>query len=109
MQRLKDLRKNKGLYQKDVASYLGIERTTYVKWETGKSQPDPLMLKKLATFFNVSVDYILGLTDTKSVSGSKPNDEDERLTEFKALYEELSEEQRKLIISQMKWLLNDQE
>jgi len=63
MERLKQLREEKNLYQKDVASYLGVDRTTYVKYETGSSEPNVDMLNKLAKFFNTSVDYILGNTD----------------------------------------------
>lgn len=60
MERLRDLRKQKGLYQKDVAAYLGVDRTTYVKYEKGSSEPDTSTLTKLAEFFDVTVDYILG-------------------------------------------------
>ena len=60
MERLKLLRKEKGLYQKDVANYLGVDRTTYVKYETGASEPDTETLARLADYFNVSLDYIIG-------------------------------------------------
>lgn len=60
MEQLKILRKQKGLYQKDVANFLGVDRTTYVKYENGVSEPDYNTLVKLAEFFNVSVDYLLG-------------------------------------------------
>lgn len=60
MEQLKILRKQKGLYQKDVATFLGVDRTTYVKYENGVSEPDNDTLVKLAELFNVSVDYLLG-------------------------------------------------
>lgn len=60
MERLKELRLKKKLLQKDVADYLGVNRTTYVKYETGASQPDNDTLSRLADFFGVSVDYLLG-------------------------------------------------
>ena len=60
IKQLKTLRKQKGLLQKDVASFLGIDRTTYVKYETGVSEPDNKTLIKLAELFSVSVDYLLG-------------------------------------------------
>lgn len=60
MEQLKILRKQKGLYQKDVANFLGVDRTTYVKYENGVSEPDNDTLVKLAELFNVSVDYLLG-------------------------------------------------
>lgn len=60
MERLKELRLKKKLLQKDIADYLGVNRTTYVKYETGASQPDNDTLSRLADFFGVSVDYLLG-------------------------------------------------
>lgn len=57
--RLKELRKSKKLYQEDVASKLGIARTTYASYEQGSREPDHEMLVKLADFFNVSIDYLL--------------------------------------------------
>lgn len=61
---LKELRTSKGLYQKDLAQYLGIDRTTYVKYERGDSEPNFEMIQKLADFFNVSVDYLIGREKT---------------------------------------------
>lgn len=60
MERLRSLRTAKKLYQKDVAKYLEIDRTTYVKYESGASEPDINTLRKLAVFFDVSLDYLLG-------------------------------------------------
>lgn len=60
METLKREREKKGLLQKDVAKYLGIDRTTYVKYERGQSEPSFEILLKLAKYFSVSVDYLLG-------------------------------------------------
>lgn len=62
MEHLKELRKEKGLLQRDVADFLGVDRTTYVKYETGANEPDIEVIKKLADFFGVSTDYLLGKT-----------------------------------------------
>ncbi|HBM79340.1 MAG: helix-turn-helix domain-containing protein [Clostridiales bacterium] len=64
-ERLKALRNKKNIGQKDIAQALGIERSTYTKYETGKSEPDFEMVKKLADFFKVSVDYLLGRDEAK--------------------------------------------
>ena len=61
--RLIELRKKKGLYQKDIANHFGIERTAYGKYENKGIQPPPDMIVKLADFFDVSTDYLLGRTD----------------------------------------------
>ena len=70
---LKQLRKSKNLYQKDIADYLGIERTTYVKYENNTIIPNIEILKKLAEFYDVTVDYIIGADNnpTGNKSGFK--------------------------------------
>ena len=73
MEHLKKLRIQKGLYQKDVASYLGIDRTTYVKYENGTSHPDYETLAKLSNLFQVTIDHILGndVTGYKNASSKR--------------------------------------
>lgn len=60
MKALKELRKEKKILQKDVAKELNIKNTTYSNWEVGVSEPDIQSLKKLADFFGVSIDYLVG-------------------------------------------------
>lgn len=61
MNRLKELRlSRKKLYQKDIADYLGIAISTYSNWENNKYEIDNENLFKLAAYYNVSIDYILG-------------------------------------------------
>lgn len=60
MHTLRELRKEKGFYQKEISAKLGVDRTTYSKWETGENEPSLEMLTKLAEVFDVSVDYLLG-------------------------------------------------
>jgi transcriptional regulator with XRE-family HTH domain len=55
---LRELRETKGLTQNEISKHLGIPRTTYAKWENN-IRPGYETLKKLAEFFNVSVDYLL--------------------------------------------------
>ena len=64
--RLKELRQQRGLYQKDIASYLNIAVSTYSYWEKGTYEPDQAVLSKLADYFNVSVDYLLGREEKSS-------------------------------------------
>lgn len=66
--RLKQLRQEKQLFQKDVAAAINIDRTTYVKYEKGASKPDSETLAALANFFNVSSDYLLGNDTIKNQS-----------------------------------------
>lgn len=57
--RLRELRKSKGLLQKDIANILSISVSTYSYWEMGKFDIDLKSLQSLADYFNVSIDYIL--------------------------------------------------
>lgn len=61
-ERLKELRQEKGLTQKQIADLFGISRISVVYWEQG-SEPDYDTLIKLAKFFDVSVDFLLGIED----------------------------------------------
>ncbi len=64
--RLKMLRDKKGLTQQDIANVLGVGRATIAGYETKGKQPDYEKLVKLADFFNVSIDYLIGRTDIKN-------------------------------------------
>ena len=72
--RLRELRKSRKESQKDMANYLGIHRTTYVKYETAVSEPDIKTLQKLADFFNVTTDYLLRRTDDPASPIKKESD-----------------------------------
>ncbi|MBE6913191.1 MAG: helix-turn-helix transcriptional regulator [Ruminococcaceae bacterium] len=61
--RLKDLREDKDLTQADIADLLGTTRQQIGKWENGVQMMGVDKYIKLAEYYNVSVDYILGLTD----------------------------------------------
>lgn len=64
--RLKLLRNERNLLQKDVAEHLNISVSTYCNWEKGKFEPDQDSLLKLADFFGVSADYLLGREEKSS-------------------------------------------
>lgn len=66
--RLHTLRKERKLRQEDMAKQLGIARTTYAMYEQGNREPDYNTLIKLATFFEVSIDYLLGKTEIRQVT-----------------------------------------
>lgn len=62
--RIKDLREDNDLKQKDIANYLNCSQVCYSHYELGKRDIPTEVLIKLAKFYNVSTDYILGLKDT---------------------------------------------
>lgn len=63
--RLTQLREERGLTKKEVAEKLNIDQTTYGKYELSKRQPDYDTLQKIASFYDVSTDYLLGRTDER--------------------------------------------
>lgn len=64
MDRLKKLREDKDLYQKDITDYLKIDQSNYSKYELEKNIPIEY-LRLLADYYNTSVDYILYRTDER--------------------------------------------
>lgn len=60
MNRIRDLREDRDLRQADVAQAIGIDQRTLSNYETGKTNPDSFAIIKLADFFNVSADYLIG-------------------------------------------------
>lgn len=66
--RLTSLRKEKKKTQQEMADFLGITRPAYTAYERGNRQPDYEILQKLADFFEVSTDYLLGRTDNNEIN-----------------------------------------
>jgi transcriptional regulator with XRE-family HTH domain len=64
-QRLKQLRHEKGLLQRDIAKIVGVTDSAIGHYERGLRFPDPETLKKMAEFLDVSTDYLLGITDER--------------------------------------------
>lgn len=62
-QRIRDLREDRDLLQKDVAAYLKCTQVCYSNYETGKRDIPTEVLIQLAHLYHTSTDYILGLTD----------------------------------------------
>ena len=90
-ERLRALRLEANLTQKDVADTLGISRPAYTYWEKGEKVPTPDKLPALAKLFNVSTDYLLGNSNYRTV-------EDEQLSDVELLFRatslEMTEEER---------------
>ncbi len=63
--RLRDLREDHDLSQKQIAEILEMSQTGYSKYETGENDIPTHILLKLADFYQTTTDYILGRTDTK--------------------------------------------
>lgn len=63
--RIRDLREDNDLTQKDVADFLHIKQNTYSQYENGQRQIPIAALISLARYYKTSTDYILGLTDER--------------------------------------------
>ena len=66
MIRIRELREDKDLYQKDIAKILNISQQQYARYESEENQLSYDGLIKLAKFYNTSIDYLLYLTDERN-------------------------------------------
>lgn len=64
-ERLKDLREDRDLTQQEVADFIGIQREQYRRYEKGINEVKASFIVKICKLYNVSADYILGLTNNK--------------------------------------------
>lgn len=64
--RLKQLREENAMLQKDLAKKIDVDRSTITAYESGRIEPDLSKLKKLSDIFDCSVDYLIGTSDVKS-------------------------------------------
>ena len=71
-ERLKRLRADKEISQTKIAPLFGVAQQTYAHWESGDSQPDIEILAKMAVFFGVTLDYLVGLSDDIIKPGKAP-------------------------------------
>ena len=90
-QRLRLLRHERKLTQEALGKILGVGKTAISQYEKGTRKPDADMLKRMAEFFNVSADFLLGLTDKKipllreqdpNYFPCAPSEEDEMLSQL---------------------------
>lgn len=81
IQRLKELRASIDISQASLAEAIGVSQQAVAKWETDKATPDPYMIVKIAQYFNVSTDFLLGVSSTtnhpenKDISSDLSDDE----------------------------------
>lgn len=71
MEQLKVLRKREGMTQAEVSAKLGIDRSTYAKYETGQSEPNFDMVQKLASLYSTTVDFLISGSKIQDCSNGK--------------------------------------
>lgn len=67
MNRLKELRKEKKLTQEELAQEIGVSKITILRWENGERQIKPEKAQQLADYFGISVGYLLGYEEAKTL------------------------------------------
>ena len=66
--RLKELRENRRVYQREIADHLGLSFRGYQNYETGQSEPKIATLIAIADYYQVSIDYLVGRTDVPDLN-----------------------------------------
>jgi transcriptional regulator with XRE-family HTH domain len=95
---LSDLRNKAKITQQELANVLGISRGTIGMYEIGKRDPDTETLKKIAQYFNVSIDYLLGNSNNRNIDESKIPERDKKLMDdISSLDDDLKKEAEKYI------------
>ena len=92
MNRLKELRKEKGVSQIALAKELGVSYRTLQYWENGESNIKPVHLKTLCEIFDVDAPYLLGYNTVKNETNIKASVLDEALEKLRAINNMLSVE-----------------
>ena len=104
-ERLRYLRKINGVTQAELSRYLGYGYTAVSNYENAEHQPDYNTLMKIAEYFNVSADYLLGNTDNPQ---SIRADMDSQLSEALQIYTKLPSDKKKLALKLLKSLMDDE-
>ena len=103
---IKILRKSRGLSQALLAEKLGTIQKVITDYETGKSKPPADRLAKLAKFFQVSVDEIIGTKDVTLPSNDKKLQHgNSRIAQLIKLFEKLSDEEQRTTLKQIRALV----
>ncbi|MEZ2733742.1 helix-turn-helix transcriptional regulator [Aneurinibacillus aneurinilyticus] len=99
--RLKELRQRKQLTQEETAKLLNISRGTYAHYEIDKRQPDFATLQKLADFFDVSIDYLLGRVNDPDQLPQFLRDPSVDISAYEG-YQELSPKEQEIVKEQVR-------
>ena len=103
--RIRKLRESRNMTQTELSEILGMKTyTTVSKWEKNENFPKGKDLKKLAEIFNVTSDYLLGLSDTELGKITTQNNHPEILT----IYNQLEEPKQEKVLDYATVLLNEQ-
>jgi len=102
-EKIKQLRKDKGLQQKTVATDVGLDQSNYNKVENGRREPSVEVLQKLSVILGVTVDELLNSEDKKQPTPVTV--EDKTVSEKIRLVEQLEEEDKNVIYKMLDTML----
>lgn len=105
--RLKQLRQKHKLTQSELADLLGLKPTAISNYESKRNEPSFEKLIALSKYFDVSCDYLLGISDAYLPIGGEVLDKD--IVEFFNLYQQLNDDSSKELRSYAKYILFRQE
>ena len=71
--RMKEIREEAGLKQKEVAEILGVTKGSYSMWECGSDTIPLKRLNQFCNYFDVSIDYVVGFNDKRKYANAKPD------------------------------------
>lgn len=103
MEHLSKLRIDRKMTQLQVANYLGVSRTTYVKYETGNIQLPLQNAVKLAELFNVSLEVLIGVPSQDPVQPAA----DEKRSRLISMFDSLSDSNQIAVLQYMRFLASD--
>lgn len=104
-EKLKELRTSRGVLQKDLADYIGVSRAMISQYETGDKQPSRDTVQKIAEYFGVTVDYLLG---NKSSLDDLEQEFPEGVQVLRRATKELTPEAKAKMIKLMKAFLEEE-
>ena len=103
--RIRELRKAKKVTMKELGNMIGVAESTMSLYETGKRKPDPETLSRLADYFNVSVDYLLGRDEGQPQPAPSPADRQRR--DVEAMLRAMSETDLEKVYDYARFITRD--
>lgn len=109
--RLKTLRSEFKLTQEDIAKKVGLTKSAYGYYEQGKTIPDAQMIAKLSEIFNVTTDYLLGISNIKNNNANKTDETqaDERILNIINKIKNMDEKSKEKALKMLDLLLEEDE
>lgn len=103
--RLRRLRQERKLTQAELGKIINVSKVSISGYETGERIPDTDNLKRLADYFGVTTDYLLGRSNDPRLTADQDKEVDKKAEELMKIYENLSENKKKEIINLVKTYL----